>query len=557
MLTSLLSIFSGGLILFNFLLVVQYLGIIILFFELLYVIRQKPSRKQSHILIITISGLINSIGYLFELTAGTKEIALISVKFAYCGKVYILLGMFLFILDYCHVYYSKLMYKFLFYIHTLIVFLVLTCENHKLFYSSIDFTQDGLFPHLVVGHGLFYYLYLILICIYMIVMPFVCIKRYESISDKAEKRQLIYLMIIGAIPMLGFSIYLSNITTSYDTTALSYVISNIILLFSIFRHNLFDTLEAAKDSVIENLSTGIIVIDNNNEILYTNTPGKKVFSHLYGNENKHITDLKKWASSDKYKFLGSKVYSPSIKEIYCNKTLRGKMIVLDDISENYFHTVNLESKVSKQTKRIEDIQHAIISSFANMIEARDGVTGQHVKRTSAYVEIIVSSLRDHGYFKDLLSDSYINNVIHAAPLHDIGKIAIPDSILKKSTKLTNEEFEAIKKHPLIGAEIIDEILSEVEDNEYLKTARDMAYYHHEKWNGSGYPNGLAGDGIPLCARIMAISDVYEALISDRSYKKGYSKEKALSIIKEGSGVHFDPLIVDAFLSVIDKIEKIS
>ena len=167
-------------------------------------------------------------------------------------------------------------------------------------------------------------------------------------------------------------------------------------------------------------------------------------------------------------------------------------------------------------------------------------------------------MRRDGIYRDQLTDEYINDVVNSAPLHDVGKIKISDTILNKPGKLTDEEFNEMKKHTLAGNEIIQQAMELVSsDSGYLKEAKNLATYHHEKWNGSGYPMGLKGEDIPLSARVMAVADVFDALVSKRSYKEPFSFEKAVSIIEEGSGNHFDPSVVKAFLEVKDKAQKIA
>ena len=202
------------------------------------------------------------------------------------------------------------------------------------------------------------------------------------------------------------------------------------------------------------------------------------------------------------------------------------------------------------------MQSSVIESFANMIEARDGITGQHIKHTSAYVRILIYGMKQAGLYSDILTDEYIATVIDVAPLHDIGKIAIMDQILKKNDRLIDEEFESIKTHPQVGADIAEDILKGVESDSYIKIAKDIILYHHEKWDGTGYPMGLKGKKIPLCARIMAVADVYDALRSKRSYKESFSKEKSRRIILDGAGKHFDPDIVQIFQAQIDEIERV-
>jgi len=223
--------------------------------------------------------------------------------------------------------------------------------------------------------------------------------------------------------------------------------------------------------------------------------------------------------------------------------------ILDHISE----LSDKNAEIEKKAKTIERIQDKIIISFANIIENRDFTTGSHVIRTVSYVEAIVEEMKKDKKYSAVFTREYIRNLRRGAPLHDIGKVRIPDSILNKPGKLTPAEFEIIKTHATSGGIILREVLSGIESENYVSTAYDLAVYHHERWDGSGYPFGLAGDQIPLCARIMAVADVFDALITKRPYKEPYSCEKAFKIIETESGTHFDPDIVDKFLSIKDKI----
>ena len=212
-------------------------------------------------------------------------------------------------------------------------------------------------------------------------------------------------------------------------------------------------------------------------------------------------------------------------------------------------SLNYIGQLHKQTERIMRMQEEIILNFAEMVEARDNSTGNHIKKTAFYVGAIAKELRKNGKFTDILTDAYIAKLKRSAPLHDIGKIAVPDSILNKPGKLTAEEFEIMKTHSIEGQKILKKIeanASDSMDDDYLKESIEMALYHHEKWNGTGYPNGLRGEDIPLSARIMAVADVFDALVAERVYKKAMSYEKAMEIILEGAGTSFDPVIVEAF-----------
>lgn len=216
---------------------------------------------------------------------------------------------------------------------------------------------------------------------------------------------------------------------------------------------------------------------------------------------------------------------------------------------------NQSQALQLQKERIIGIQNNTIMSLSNLVENRDEDTGDHVLRTRDYVRLIVTSAYLTGDFPEL-NEGSIELFIKAAPMHDIGKIVVPDAILKKPGKLTPEEFELIKLHTTKGGKIVSDVLGNAEDEEYVRTAKEIATYHHEKYDGSGYPYGLKGEEIPLSARVMAIADVFDALVSPRCYKEPMPEEKAFSIIKESAGTHFDPELVSLFLEAKDEIIEI-
>ncbi len=220
-------------------------------------------------------------------------------------------------------------------------------------------------------------------------------------------------------------------------------------------------------------------------------------------------------------------------------------------------TVQYINDVQAKNAVIGKMQAGLIRVMAELVESRDKNTGTHIRNTSAYVEVIARKMQSERIYPDAMTEEFIQDVIRSAPLHDIGKIHIPDAILNKPGKLTNEEFSLMKTHTTIGKQIIDNVIKIVPDPGYLKEARNLAAYHHEKWDGSGYPEGRAGSDIPLSARIMAVADVFDALVSKRSYKDGFPFEKALAIMREGFGTHFDPQVLQAFLDSEAVIRRIS
>lgn len=237
------------------------------------------------------------------------------------------------------------------------------------------------------------------------------------------------------------------------------------------------------------------------------------------------------------------VFSLVISTIYTYK-------VLKELEEkNKF----FQSKSEANEMRILEIQNKTIMGIADLVESRSGETGQHVKRTSHLVNMILMQAKKKGKWTEILTDEYIDYVTRAAPMHDLGKIVIPDAILNKPGKFTPEEFEIMKTHASAGGKIVYDIIGGVAEKKYVDIASDIASYHHEKWNGKGYPNGMAGEEIPLCARIMAVADVFDALVSERCYKKPMSYDDAFALIERESGEHFDPDVVELFMELKDEI----
>lgn len=223
------------------------------------------------------------------------------------------------------------------------------------------------------------------------------------------------------------------------------------------------------------------------------------------------------------------------------------------LTKNQAEQMRSIRKLSESTFKMQD---GLIVTMADLVESRDSDTGAHVQKTAAYVKIIVEGLKAKGYYAGKITPKFISDVVRSAPLHDIGKINIPDEVLNKPGKLTDEEFEIMKGHAAAGKRIMENAISTVEGDNYLKEARNMAGYHHERWDGKGYPEGIHGEVIPLSARIMAVADVFDALTSPRVYKPAFSLEKSLSILEEGKGTQFDPKCVEVFMDALPEVKVI-
>ena len=222
---------------------------------------------------------------------------------------------------------------------------------------------------------------------------------------------------------------------------------------------------------------------------------------------------------------------------------------LQTIEENMINY----SYMLQKSKDLDEVQTGLIMILADLVENRDSSTGDHIRKTATYTGIIMYKMRELGYYSDILTEEYMANVIKAAPLHDIGKIQISDTILNKPGKLSDEEYEIMKLHTIYGAKVIDQCIATLPRANFLLEAKNVAEYHHEKWNGKGYPHGLSGENIPLSARVMAVADVFDALVSKRIYKGPFPFEEAVDMIIADSGTHFDPKVVDAFAKATDEI----
>lgn len=229
----------------------------------------------------------------------------------------------------------------------------------------------------------------------------------------------------------------------------------------------------------------------------------------------------------------------------------------ESLSKTIAETVGYLEDVEAKGEEIAHMQNGLIYVLADMVESRDKNTGDHVRKTAAYVRLITKKMKEKGLHTDVLTDEFMEDVANSAPLHDVGKIMVSDTILNKPGKLTDEEFAIMKSHTTAGSQVISSAMSLVSDSGYLKEAKNLATYHHERWDGKGYPSGKAGEDIPLSARIMAVADVFDALVSKRSYKEPFTFEKAMDIIREGAGTQFDPEIAALFIESADEVLEIT
>lgn len=248
-----------------------------------------------------------------------------------------------------------------------------------------------------------------------------------------------------------------------------------------------------------------------------------------------------------------KPFSPPLLQ----KRIEVHLLVEKQTQQLQNYNDNLQEMVREKTKTVYELQNAILETVAELVECRDDITGGHIERTQSFLKSMVNVLNRENVYQDIMSTWELEFLVQSAQLHDVGKIAIKDSILRKPGRLTDEEFDEMKKHTSFGEAVIEKIEKSTTEQTFLTHAKIFAGTHHEKWDGTGYPRGLKGEAIPLQGRIMAIADVYDALISERPYKRAFTHEEAVKVICDGSGTQFDPTLVDLFVKISDEFDEIA
>ncbi|MDY2848348.1 MAG: HD domain-containing protein [Oscillospiraceae bacterium] len=494
----------------------------------------------------------------------------ICTKITFTGSCHVFLFQLMLMFSYCRVQPPKVLYPMLCGVNCIINIVAFSIGRDGLFFASEELRQYGGFSMLITASGPFHQLYLAMEVFYSIIM---LITAVISVIHDSDRLVPVGGFTFAVLIPTACSLLYANSYTEMDFTPVGFLVSEIIIFLLIYGSKIYDVQDTARQYVFDSLEDGIIVLDRHQRLKGYNEIAKQIFPELrYSKPDTPIDD----ASPDINKILyekaakdievGSRVYRPSITKITDDKDkkhINGYVIRATDVTEqqrnlelinNYQR--NLERDVREKTARILKMQEQTIFSFATLVESRDSLTGEHVRRTSDYVAVLAAEMKKRGMYPRVITASYLEQLRMAAPLHDIGKIKIPDSILKNPGKLSPEEFEIMKSHTVEGGKIIEDTLKEIEGDNFFLIAKEVAVYHHEKWNGTGYPYGTKGEEIPISARIMAVADFFDALTSARSYKKAYSASKAYQILMEESGKSFDPRVVDCFMRSRGEIEKI-
>ncbi len=526
---------------------VLVLGCIIMFSNLVFATMQKPSPMQIHICMMLVCVILMFAGYYIELKATTLEMALMGTVVSYIGKPFIMLQSLMVICAFYGVKIRKLYYYIGSFIAALVFLAVFTNPYTSLYYTTCTFDANNLHAPLLVENGPLYWLHAVTMFAYFIGCIVVSIIGYLRNRNSQIARFTVYLVLMVVFVVLGYVVYLAGWSEGYDATAFGALAGEICLSILFYRYRMFDAVSLAKDAALESSITGIIVIDSSKRIAYTNQIGNSILLNGLS-----LDELLEQTEVERKYYIKECVFNVSRKEIEHNGHYVCTSFEINDITASYEYQALLEKEVKERTEKIESIQRKSIASLASVVEARSLETGQHIVRTSEYSRMIAEALRKNGKYRDLFTDEYIDLFVDVTPLHDVGKISVPDNILLKPGKLDKAEFEEMKKHAAMGAEIIDRALRGVEDDRYVDLAASVALYHHERWDGTGYPRMLRGTEIPIEARIMAVADCFDAMVSDRCYKKAFSVSQSLKILQEESGTHFDPDVVEAFIHAYDE-----
>jgi putative two-component system response regulator len=532
-----------------------------------------------HISIAFVLGPFSTLSQLLLSQAKSVEAALLANKILYISGCYLILMITLVIFSLCDIHLNRYIRLSLYLITTIVFLCVQQMGINDLYYKNVSIIQEGGVTVLVKEYGILHPVYYAMLVIYFLLGMGAIIYSYFK-KNQVSKHFLILLTFPEILSVTSFfaSRILSRVFGLPHIELVPFVYNVAEVVYLIITHNLalYNISDTVIESIVQKGDTGFISFDFKFRYLGSNDTAKNIFPEL----NKLVIDkpikdkglndsILKWlkdfskdeSCSKTYYKTGEQTFIVHICYLYDgSKHKRGYQMYITDDTKNQQYialldnfNAELKEEVAEKTANIIEMHDNLILSLAIMVESRDNSTGGHIRRTSDGVRILVNEMKRGGEFE--LSPQFCRNIIKAAPMHDLGKITVDDAILRKPGRFTEEEFSIMKSHAAEGARIVHEILKGTDDDDFRVIAENVAHYHHEQWDGSGYPEGLKGDEIPLEARIMAIIDVYDALVSKRAYKDKMSFEEANKIIMDGMGSHFDKRLEPYYIAARPKLEQ--
>lgn len=515
--------------------------------------------------------MISNLGYMQLHSAVDINTALYASQIVYIGGSFTPFFSFMCVADLCKVKIPK-WFDFLCIALGVVIFCcVSSIGTYDIYYKSVELVQENGWSYLAKEYGplhIIYPAYLLSMSLLALAIIINSFRRRKSISYFTST-MLTVLMTATVITYILERVFKSKV----EFLPLAFVLLEAGILVLLNRISLYDVSGIFGDTMTESMDYGYVMCSAAGRFTGADMAARMWFGEL--NElnidakidpkvSEFFAQLYRWIDGDRtpsVKFeRGGTIIEAS--HITINR-MTGKVHVInlrnDTENQRYLRLVQdfgdrLEREVKAKTAQLKEIQSDIITSMASIVENRDNNTGGHIKRTSDVMAIFVPHLMETGRFN--LTEETADCIVKAASLHDFGKIAIPDMILNKPGKFTDEEYEQMKKHAEKGAVIVARILQNSDDPHFKQIAVNVAHYHHEKWNGGGYPAHLSGTDIPFEARVMALADVFDALVSKRVYKESFGYDKAFGIIKDSCGEHFDPELCEEFLSLRPQLEAL-
>ena len=547
-------------------------AILVLINLLIFIANFEDKKVNALCLLLNLLMLVSNLGFLAKALVSDRETAYLSLKICFIGGCFIPPMLFYTTCCVANVkikgWIKMLSYGFSFLVYSF----VLTIGVNTFFYKSVSFSSflGTTIVYRTVTPS--YYLFYALLVINTLAEAWVLIYAYYKKKSILKKTMLIFILVEAFTIVFYFiGVFIDD---KIEITPMLYVIDGWFLIYLHRTVLKFNIADAITNVMTKEESQGYILFDNALNFMCANEYIQEIVPEILETKlgtkvenSSFFNDLYKWI--DKFKSDNESVFSfgNDIKHFqviiyhktYAKKNI-GYIVQIKEDTDKYKYLKllqanknNLEMLVEEQTEYILSIQEKLVLGMASMVENRDGNTGGHIRRTSEVVSILIETIIQNDLFK--LEKDFIKDMIRAAPMHDLGKIAIDDKILRKPGRLTEEEYSIMQTHAEKSAEIVQEFLNDIEEDHFVKVATNIARYHHERWNGSGYPAKLVGDQIPLEARIMAVADVYDALVSKRCYKEAMSFEEAAEIMLESMGTHFDPKMKEVFLMSQKRLEN--
>lgn len=536
----------------------------IAFINMAVFLARMGTRYNAYYLFTYIFILISNLGFLASGLAVNKEEYILATKIFYLAGSFIPMLMIFVLAEIVDIKISKTIKYCLWAVSILLYFSILSIGIIPVYYKSIDFAiVDGV-RIITKEYGLFHTLYYLVFYGYLLGIIGICI--YGLYAKKTVSKKLSIFISLGFLLCSIVFLVIHKLKLNVESIPLIYLFLELILIFLESQAYLSNIQNLFAREDMNNSNLGYIVLDKKLRYCGINAVAMDFFPEFKELKiEKTLPDDKPVFRSIKQAISSSqsdefsrpfkteeKYYRFHVRKAKRNREYIGWFIeVIDDTERHQYTTliqnynIELSNSVKKQTENIENMQQQIILGMADVVENRDNNTGGHIKRTSDTIGILINSYKKYSSVNH--TDQFYSDIVKAAPLHDLGKIAIEDRILRKPGKYTDEEYEIMKTHPGKSAQIIDLIFKGVVEDHFYVVARNIANYHHEKWNGKGYPTGAQGEQIPIEARLMAIVDVYDALVSKRCYKEAMDHQTAYNIIIESMGSHFDPNLEKAFI----------